>query len=322
MPTGVASWVLVGLVAPALIALDLFVVPRQQERVPLRTALLWTLVWTAVGLAFGLVVWNEAGSKYAIKYATGYVVERGMTIDLVLVFAVIVYRFRPPEAARRRVVFIALWAGLLIRLPFIGIGAAMAEQDRLSGRLLLAGGLAAAGVFLFRHRERHPDPQQLWTVRTLVARGRVRPEYVGAELMAPGPQHRRSLTLAGLLLVALLTADLFFAVTIPIAFAYSKPAFLVLASNVFALLGFRSLYYVVEGLTIDTVRLKIGLAVALWLVALDLAAGGLFPLGDWTLLVLALLVIGAPIAVSVHRRGAVTDTVEALGPTGHDPHGP
>lgn len=317
MRAGLGSWVLVGVVAPVLIALDLFVVPRRTDRVRLRTAAGWTLVWTALGLAFGLVVWAEAGQKYAIKYATGYVVERGMTIDLVLVFAVIVARFRPPDDARRRVIFIALWAGLLIRLPFIGLGATMAEQDRLSGRLLLAGGLAAAGVFLFRHRETHPDPHQLWTVRRLIERGRVRDEYLGTELAAAGPHHRRSLTLAGLLLVALLTADFFFAVTIPIAFAYSKPAFLVLASNVFALLGFRSLYYVIEGLTVDTVRLKVGLAIALWLVAVDLAFGWLFPLGEWTLLVLALVIIGAPIALSVHRRILSGGTVEAVAPGHH-----
>jgi len=159
----------------------------------------------------------------------------------------------------------------------------------------------AGAVLLLRTRHHEPDPRHGWFVRHLALDDRIEPSYHDRKLVVRSPDGRRMLTLAGVLLVALLTADLFFAGAVPLGFSYAKPGILVFASSVFALLGFRSMFYVVANLEIDVAKLKVGLAVVFGLIGLDVLAHPAWEehKPTWFIPFVALVAIVIPIAAGV-----------------------
>lgn len=264
-------WVSFFVIAPTLLAIEIFVLPRGNP-LPLRTAAISSVVCLLVGLAFGTVVGIEAGEKYAIKYETGFLIEKGLTVDQVLVFALFLHAFAPPAGVGRRLVYISLVFGLFMRLPFIVLGSALGETTSWLAAILVSLAFFAGATLLIRTRHHEPDPRHGWFVRHLELGERIEPIYRGGALRVRRADGTRALTLAGVLLVALLTADLFFAGAVPLGFSYGKPGILVFASSVFALLGFRSMFYVVANLELDVGKLKLGLAAVFVIIGLDVLA--------------------------------------------------
>lgn len=294
-----AAWIAFLVIAPVLLGLELFVIPRRNP-VPLRPALWFSLLWFLVGISFAVVVGVVWGEAYAIKYTSGFMIEKGLTIDQVLVFAFTVRRFAAPTGVGRRVVFIALVVGLLMRLPFIALGTYLGESDRPLSLVFVGGLFLGLSVLLVRDRDKERDPTAGRLARWLIAHERVVPRYHDRELVVT-EGGRRELTLAGVLLVVLLGADLLFASTVPLGFSYSKPGFLVFASSTFSLLGFRSLFSVTAGLDIDIGRLKASLGGVFFLLAIDLFLQPF--LGDheprWVVPLLGFLAVLVPVAAAV-----------------------
>jgi tellurite resistance protein TerC len=261
-------WVAAIVAAPLLIGLDLFVVARIHPRMSSTAAALWSIFWFVVGAAFAAVVWWAVGEDYAIKYSTGYMVEKALTIDQVFVIALIISTWRAPRTVAPRLVFIGLSVALLARLPFIALGTWLAESD--SQLLRVADGLffVVGGIILMRTRHEREDPRHGFGVHFLERIGTVVPEYQGRNFLVHG--RRRTFTLAAVVLLTLITADLYFDIAVPLAFAFTKPPFIVLASTLLSMLGMRSLYVFVASLQVNLTRLKIVLAIIMWLVALDL----------------------------------------------------
>jgi tellurite resistance protein TerC len=297
----VSPWMWIGFIAivPPLLALELYVVPRHNP-IPLRPALWFSLLWFVLGAGFAIIVGLHAGDVYAKKYLSGFFVEKGLTIDQVLVFAIVLRRFKAPGRVSRRVLFIALWVGLLLRLPFIALGVYLGESERPIVQIGVALLFVLAAVVLVRSRHHEHDPLEGPLVQKLLAQGRVAPVYEGRRYLTR-QDGRRVLTMAGLLLTVLLSADLFFAATVPLGFSFSKPGFIVFTSSTFAILGFRSLYYLADGLDIDVARLKIALGVVFVVVAIDLLSHPYYVDKEptWLIPVLGLLAIAVPVGSAV-----------------------
>jgi tellurite resistance protein TerC len=300
------AWVALLIITPVLLALDLFVFPRGVDAVEPRTARIWTIVWTLVGLSFTGVVWLLSGEHYANKYATGFLVEKGLTVDQVLVFALVVTNFAAPRRAAARTIFVALWVGLLVKVPFILFGTAIARQGTgelhwVVGVLFLFG-----GVIFLRSRRRQPGDEQNWFATRVLAHHSVVERWDDDRFVSQ-EAGRRVYTLAFAMLVVLVSTDFYFAATVPLAFAVKKPGFLVLASSALAMLGIRSLYWWVASLEVDRVKLRIALAIVLWLVGIELIA---FPYAhepSWVLPLLLLIVIAWPLLSARRRReGQIT----------------
>ena len=293
-------WLCFFVVGPALIAIEMFVLPRGNP-LPLRTALISSVVCFAIGLAFGSLVGLDAGEKYAIKYETGFLIEKGLTIDQVLVFALFLHAFAPPATIGRRLVYWSLTFGLFMRVPFIVLGSYLGETTSWVAAILVSSAFFAGTVLLVRTRHHEPDPRHGWFVRRLALDHRIESSYQGTKLVVRTPEGRRVLTLAGVLLGALLTADLFFAGAVPLGFSYAKPGILVFASSVFALLGFRSMFYVVANLELDVVKLKVGLAVVFALIGLDVLVHPAWEehKPTWFIPLVALVAITIPVVAGV-----------------------
>ncbi len=339
MHVSVWAWVVLLVATPILLALDLFVFPRGHDVIPPRAAWIWTLVWTLVGLGFAGFVWVEAGESYAIKYTTGFAVEKALTVDQALVFALVVTSFSAPTAAAKRAIFLALWVGLLLKLPFIALGTAIARSQPENLHWLIVVAFVVGGLVFLLRSEADPDAAQNRYLQWLRGHLDFVDEWRGdrfvvreadpvatpdvsvdesVEVSVAGPgdgsedesdarsgRPRRQYTLAFAMAVVLLTADVYFAATVPLAFAIKKPGFLVLASSTFAMLGIRAMYWWVSSLEVDRVKLRIALAIVLWLVALELVLEPSFHGVSYLMPEAVFAVIAWPLVSARRRRRPV-----------------
>jgi tellurite resistance protein TerC len=246
----------------ALLVLDLAVFHRKAHEVRIREALVWTLIWIllAVGFGVGLYVWS--GPEPALEFATGYLIEKALSVDNLFVFLVIFSYFAVPPAFQHRVLFWGILGAMVMRAIFIFAGAALLQH--FHGLLYVFGGfLLLTGIKLFLHRaeEIHPEQNPLlrWFQRVIPTVS----EYHGARFTIV--EHgRRVATPLLIVLLAVEASDILFAVdSVPAIFGVTEDPFIVYTSNIFAILGLRALYFVLAGAMERFQHLKIGLALVL-----------------------------------------------------------
>lgn len=295
-------WLVLLVGTPALLAVDLFVIyPRHRPGKHLGPAL-WSLAWLALGLALIPAVVAVAGETYAIKYTTGFLVEKGLDLDQAFVFALAVVAYEAPAVAAQRTVLWALVIGVLLRIPFVWLGYWLGEHGFGVTEIVVLCGFVLAGVFLVRTRHDEADPLDNRFARLMSRTVAVEPTYVGKAFLVRR-DGRRVFTLAGVLLVVLLTADIYFAATVPMVFAFTKPPFLVVASTCAALFGWGSLYAWASTIRVEPAKLKVGIAVVLWLVAADLVSYWIRKQPPtWLLPLLIAVTIAVPIVASIRAR--------------------
>jgi len=246
----------------AMLALDLGVFHRKSHIVSLKESLTWTLVWVVLALGFNLGVWHFAGSAKALEFFTGYVIEKSLSVDNVFVFALLFSYFSVPTVYQHKVLFWGILGALLMRAVMIGVGAALINQFAwiiyVFGAFLIITGIK---MIVKRESEIHPErnPVVRWFKRLMP----VTPDYRGDQFFVRENGRRMATPLFVVLLLVEFT-DLIFAVdSIPAIFAVTKDPFIVYTSNVFAILGLRSLYFALAGVMDKFHYLKIGLGVVL-----------------------------------------------------------
>lgn len=264
----ITPWHWGGFIACVLffLALDLGVFHRRAHVVKFREALIWTGVWVTLSFLFGLfiapAVVHGWGRQDTVQFITGYVIELSLSMDNVFVIALIFAYFRVPPQYQHRVLFWGILGALVMRGLMIGAGAALIS--RFLWTLYFFGGfLVFTGLkmLLVSDEGVHPENNFLlrWTRRVFP----VTADFHGQKF-AIQDQGRFTLTPLALVLLVVETTDLIFAVdSIPAIFAVTQRPFIVFTSNVFAILGLRSLYFVLAG-AIDYFRyLKVGLSFVL-----------------------------------------------------------
>jgi tellurite resistance protein TerC len=303
MPTAsLASWVLFNLFVLLLLALDLGLFHRRAHAVSVREAGVWSAVWVTLALLFNGGVYLVSGREAALEFLAGYLIEKSLSVDNLFVFALVFASFGVPAALQHRVLFWGILGALVTRGAFILAGAALLAAFHwtiyLFGGFLIVTGIRMA---LARQVEVHPESHPLLRLvrRFLPVTG----DYRGARFLVR-EQGRWAATPLLLVLVLIETTDVLFAVdSIPAIFAVTLDPFIVYTSNVFAILGLRSLYFLLAGALARFAHLKLGLAAVLVFVGAKMA------LADWvkvpveiSLLVIAAL-IGTAIAASFLTRG-------------------
>jgi TerC family integral membrane protein len=255
-----------------LLVLD-FVVTRRPHEVTMREALGWSAFYVALPLAFGGWVWSQYGSRQGVEYLTGYLVEKSLSVDNLFVFMLLLAAFAVPSALAQRVLLYGIAGALVLRGVFIALGAA-ALQTLDFAFLLFAIILIATAVKLLRDalsgHEQEVDIANMRSVRLLRRFMPVTDEYHGPKLTVR--QHgRRALTPMALVVVAVLATDVVFAVdSVPAVYGITEDPYLVFATNAFALLGLRALYFVLHAALSRLVHLSYGLAVILAFIGVKL----------------------------------------------------
>jgi TerC family integral membrane protein len=295
-------WILFNLFVVAMLALDLGVLNRRPHRIGLREALAWSGVWIALAAVFAVLMLFWQGRPQALQFVTGYVIELSLSVDNLFVFLVIFRYFKVPDQHQHKVLFWGILAALLIRGAFILAGVGLI--GRFSWITYAFGALLVySGLKLLRQGKAEIHPEKSPVLRLFRRVFPVTNEYVGGQFFTRRFSARETRLYATPLLLVLLvveTSDVFFAVdSIPAVLAVTLNAFIVYTSNVFAILGLRSLYFALAGM-IDRFRyLHYGLSVVLIIVGLKmLASHYVYISTEWTLTIV-LLVLGASILASL-----------------------
>jgi tellurite resistance protein TerC len=287
-------WILFNLFVLGLLALDLGVFNRKAHAVSIREAALWSGVWIGLALLFnaGLLIWQ--GPTVALQFFTGYLIEKSLSVDNIFIFVLIFSTFAVPAAYQHRVLFWGVLGALVMRGALIGLGTALV--DAFHWVLYVFGAfLIVTGIRMALHREEavHPDTNPV--VRLARRLFPVTDGYEGPRFIV-----RRSDKAWGtpLLIVLLLieSSDLLFALdSIPAIFAVTLDPYIVYTSNVFAILGLRSLYFLLAGSMQRFGYLKLGLAGVLTFVGLKMLLADLYhvPVG------LSLAVIAGILGVAI-----------------------
>ena len=255
-----------------LLVLD-FLVTRKPHEVSIREALGWSAFYIALPLAFGAWVWSRWGSQQGIEYLTGYLVEKSLSVDNLFVFMLLLAAFAVPSVLAQRVLLYGIAGALVLRGVFIALGAAALKTLDFAF-LLFALILVATAVKLLRDaltgHEQEVDINKMRSVRLLRKFMPVVDEYHGTR-MTIRQNGRRALTPFALVVVAVLATDIVFAVdSVPAVYGITEDPYLVFATNAFALLGLRALYFVLHAALSRLVHLSYGLAVILAFIGLKL----------------------------------------------------
>jgi tellurite resistance protein TerC len=266
-------WTISIVVLLALLVTD-FVVTRRPHEVKLREAAGWSVFYIVLPVLFGLWLWADYGGTQSLEFFTGYLVEKSLSVDNLFVFMLLLTAFAVPEALHQRVLLYGIVGALVLRGVFIAMGAAMLEAGTIAF-LLFGAILLVTAVKILRDSLRgtdheEPDIDRMRSVRLLRKLMPVTGEYRGSR-MTVREGGRRALTPFAVVVVAIFATDVVFAVdSVPAVYGITEDPYLVFATNAFALLGLRALYFVLRTTLRKLVHLNYGLALILALIGVKL----------------------------------------------------
>ncbi|MFL6467299.1 MAG: TerC family protein [Pyrinomonadaceae bacterium] len=298
-------WVWVFFFSVVLIALfvDVGIVNRKSHAPSRRETIIWSIVWVSLALAFNaFIVWHF-GIDHGKRFFTGYLIELSLSVDNLFVFLLIFTYFKVPKKYQHRALFWGIFMAMVMRLLMIFLGAELV--DRFHWLLYLAGAfLVYTGIKLFSEGESF-DPENSTIVRFATRFVKISKHYDGEKFFVVSPEGKRTGTLLLLVLIVINVADLVFAVdSIPAIFGITTDRFLVYTSNIFAILGLRTFYFLLAELADRFHFLKYGLAFILTFIGVKM----LLPLFAEGLL--KLMGEGASSGMAVFLRGYLAHDYE------------
>lgn len=269
METPMIFWILFNVFVMMMLALDLGVFHRKSHEISFREAMSWTVVWIILALVFNGILYWWRGPVKAMEFFTGYLVEKALSIDNIFVFIMIFSFFRVPAAYQHKVLFWGILGALVMRAIFIFAGVALIEQFHFT--IYIFGALLIyTGYKMFVHRNVEVDPDKNPLIRLVKRWMPVTNDFHGDNFFV-NRDGKRFATPLFLVLILVETTDLIFAVdSIPAILAITQDQFIVYTSNVFAILGLRSLYFALAGVAGRFWLLSYGLAIVLVFVGMKM----------------------------------------------------
>src|SRR5262245_5025971 len=276
-----------------MLALDLGVFNRRAHTIKFREALGWSAMWIALALGFGVLVYFWHGRTASLEFATGYLIELSLSVDNLFVFLVIFRYFRVPDKLQHRVLFWGILGALITRGFFIIAGVGLIQ--RFHWIIYVFGALLVySGIKLIRQGDEEIHPERNPVLRLFRRWMTVTEDYVGEKFWVRRP----GLYAIPLVIVLLVveTTDILFAVdSIPAVLAITLNAFIVYTSNVFAILGLRSMYFAVAGMMDLFEYLHYGLSAVLILIGAKMLTSHFYTVPTHV----ALMVVAGVLLVSV-----------------------
>jgi len=248
---------------------------RDAHVIGVREAAWWSALWVLIGLAVGGVIWWFYGSEFGMQYFAGYIIEKSLAVDNVFIWAVIFSYFAVPRQYQHRVLFYGVVGALIFRAIFIAGGSWLISS--FAWVLYIFGAfLIATGIKMLLQRNEHIDMSRSRTLKLFRKFIPTTDEYEGQKFLT----RRNGVLMATPLLAVVVVVevtDIIFAVdSIPAIFAVTQEPFLVFASNAFAILGLRAMYFLLADLMHRFIYLKIGLSLVLVWVGIKMIVGHAF----------------------------------------------
>jgi tellurite resistance protein TerC len=297
----VLFWILFNLFVLAMLALDLVVFHRRAHTVKFREALMWSGLWIGLAAVFAVIVYYWHGRAASLQFVTGYVIELSLSIDNLFVFLLIFRYFRVPSTHQHKVLFWGILGALVMRAVFILLGVGLIKKFHwiiyIFGALLVY-----SGIKLFRQQEAEIHPERNPLLRLFRKWMPVTKDYVGNKFFVRQPGLYATPLFIVLLVVE--TTDVLFAVdSIPAILAITLNAFIVYTSNVFAILGLRSMYFALTGMMELFHYLHYGLALVLIFVGSKMLASHYIDLPtELALGIVAVILVVSVLASLIHPQ--------------------
>ncbi|MCY1137093.1 TerC family protein [Actinoplanes sp. Pm04-4] len=265
-------WIISIAVLLVLLAADFFVT-RKPHDVAMREAVGWSVFYLTLPAIFGLVLWWAYGSKPAVEFYTGFVVEKSLSVDNLFVFMLLLGAFAVPSALAQRVLLYGIAGALVLRGVFIALGAAVLQAGTWAF-LLFGAVLLVTAIKVMRDARKGEDHEvdidNMRSVKLLRRFFPVTKEYHGSKMVIR-QAGRRVLTPLAVVVVAVFMTDIVFAVdSVPAVYGVTEDPYLVFATNAFALMGLRALYFVLRNVLDKLRHLDYGLAVILAFIGVKL----------------------------------------------------
>ncbi len=304
MTTGLTPWLLFSALIVALLLLDLFVAHREDKEVSVRSAIWWSAGWISLALGFGGVLWLTRGAEIAQQFLAGFVIEKSLSVDNLFVFVVVFSALGIAAKYQHKVLFWGILGAIVFRLVFIFGGIALLEQ--FHWLIYVFGAFLIYTAFkMWRSDESNSDPRNNPLVRLAEKHLPIDCGYQGGKFWY---RERGKLVFTGLALalVAVESADLVFAVdSVPAVLAVSRDPFIVFTSNVFAILGLRSLYFALAGCIERFHYLHYGLAIVLGFVGAKMLLADIFHVPiPLSIAFILTMVVGSMVYSAWKTRGA------------------
>lgn len=294
-------WTLFGVVVIGMLFLDLGVFHRKSHTVKIREALLWSGIWFSLAMAFMTVIFFWHGSKAAGEFLTAYLVEQSLSVDNLFVFLLVFTHFRVPSESRHKVLFWGILGAVIMRAIFIGAGVALMHVFHpviyVFGAILVWSGIKIA----LKKEDEQIDFEKHIIIRLCRRFMRVSNRFEGDRFFVTehGKYHA---TLLFIVLLIVEATDVLFAVdSVPAVLAISKDLLIVYSSNVFAILGLRSLFFALAGMLDLFHYLNYGLSVVLCFVGVKMLVSGWYECPTWLTLGAIVSILTVSIAASLMR---------------------
>ena len=323
-PRGVALWVTFAIVISSMLALDLGVFQKTPREPTTKEALAWSGAWFALASVFGLGLGAALGPAKGLEFFTAYFVEQALSVDNLFVMMLVFAQLSVPRGAQKRVLIWGILGAIVLRGAMVFTGTALVTRFHFLTYAMGALLIVAAAKLLREIRrgedEKEPElaaPHAPSRIRALL--GRVFPitdGFVGASftvvkkgVRGQAVRHATPLLLA---LVTIELADAVFALdSIPAVFGVTTDPLIVFTSNLFAVLGLRSMFFALSGLLESLVYLKHGLALVLVLVGAKMLAAAAWTAPAWLTLVLVVVVLGGAVVASLLNKKTVERNCDA-----------
>jgi tellurite resistance protein TerC len=299
-----ALWVLFAVVIGVFLTVDLVLVHRRHGPMPFKTAIFWVAIWITLGLGFGLLVWQTRGSVAGGEYLAGYLLEYSLSVDNIFVFAMLFAYFAVPVQNQRQLLFWGVLGAIIFRAIFIVGGIALIHAFEpivyVFGAILIATGIRMA-----RTVEEKVDPEGNRILRLVRRFVPMIDSYEGDKFFV----RRAGRRLATPLFAALVTielSDIMFAIdSVPAILAITTDPFIVLTSNAFAILGLRSLYFVLANALDRFIYLRVGLGAILVVAGIKMLTSGFIEIPIFVSLavIAGILLVSLVASLWATRRG-------------------
>ena len=293
-------WVGFNIFVLAMLALDLGVFHRKAHALSLKEASIWSVVWITLAMVFNAGLYLFAGPEPALQFFTGYLIEKSLSVDNIFIFVLLFTFFKVPAAYQHRVLYWGILGALIMRGMLIAVGVALIESFHWI-IYLFGAFLIFTGIRMGFHKEIEVHPENDLLLKFIRRFVPVTENYEHDRFFV---RRAGQVMVTPLLLVLLVidTTDLIFAVdSIPAVFAVTRDPFLVYTSNIFAILGLRSLYFVFAGIMEKFYYLKLGLSVILTFVGVKMVLADVFSLPTALSLVVIAVVLTIAIVASIVR---------------------
>jgi len=298
-------WVFFNVFVLLMLTLDLGVFNKKLHVISTKEALTWSAVWISLALCFNAFIYFEFGSTKALEFFTGYVIEKALSVDNIFIFVLIFSYFRIPAIYQHKVLFWGIIGALIMRVIFIFAGVALLEKFHWS--IYFFGAiLVYTGIRMLIKKERKITPDKNPVIKFFKKIVPTTHELHGDKFFVR-LDHKSFATPLFVVLIIIELSDVIFAVdSIPAVLAVTHDQFIVYTSNVFAILGLRSLYFALANIIERFKYLSVGLAIILVFVGMKMVIVDVFHIPILTSLLIIVSILTASIWFSLYKTKRLT----------------